>query len=143
MTATRTGTSTSGWSRVVYDGVTYYAVSSYLTTDLSTPAQTTQQPAETNASATTDQETTAQEAAPATAGFKTKFTDCNELITAKEMVNLRTKPSVTDADSSVVVTLYNGMTATRTGVNNEYGWSRIDYNGQTLYCVSSYIKVVE
>ena len=134
-TATRTGTSNSGWSRVVYDGVTYYAVSSYLTTDLSVPTPTPE--------AAPAEPTPEPAVAPATSGFKTKFTDCSELITAKEMVNLRTKPSVTDADSSVVVTLYNGMTATRTGINNEYGWSRIDYNGQTLYCVSSYIKVVE
>ena len=140
-TATRTGVSKSGWSRVVLEGATYYAVSSYLTTDLSTPAPV--------ATPTPTQET-AVDAAPAqaeqpavTSGFKTKFTDCNELITAKEIVNLRSKPSVTDADSQVVVTLYNGQTATRTGVNSEYGWSRIDYNGQTLYCVSSYIKVVE
>lgn len=131
-TATRTGTSTSGWSRVVYNGATYYAVSSYLTTDTSAPAQTaTPAPAPEPAPA------------PAAPGFKTKFTDVNETITAKEMVNLRSKPSVTDADSAVVVTLYNGQTAVRTGVNNEYGWSRVEYNGQVLYCVSSFIKVVE
>ena len=80
---------------------------------------------------------------PASNGIKTQFTDCNELITAKEIVNLRTKPSCTDGDSQVVITLYNGMTATRTGINNDVGWSRIDYNGQTLYCVSSFIKVVQ
>lgn len=134
-TATRTGTSTSGWSRVVYNGATYYAVSSYLTTDLSAPAQ---------AAAPTEQAPAAQEEAAAQApGFKTKFTDVNETVTAKEVVNLRSKPSVTDADSQVVATLSAGQTAIRTGVNNEYGWSRVEYNGQVLYCVSSYIKVVE
>lgn len=132
--ATRTGVSNSGWSRVVLDGVTYYAVSSYLTTDTSAPAQTeaTQQP-----------ETPEATPAPAASGIKTKFTDVNETITAKEMVNLRSKPSVTDADSAVVVTLYNGQTAVRTGINNDLGWSRVEYNGQVLYCVSSFIKVVE
>ena len=134
-TATRTGTSTSGWSRVVYNGATYYAVSSYLTTDTSAPAQTATQPATQPAAAPAE--------APATSGFKTKFTDVNETVTAKEMVNLRNKPSVTDADSAVVVTLYNGQNAVRTGVNNEYGWSRVEYNGQVLYCVSSYLKVVQ
>ncbi|WP_155951063.1 GH25 family lysozyme [Pseudobutyrivibrio sp. MD2005] len=131
-TATRTGTSSSGWSRVVYDGATYYAVSSYLTTDLSAAAQTDSAPAQTE---------TAQEMP--TSGFKTKFTDVNETITAKELVNLRSKPSVTDEDSQVVATLSAGETAVRTGVNNDYGWSRVEYNGQVLYCVSSYIKVVE
>lgn len=135
MVATRTGTSTSGWSRVVYDGVTYYAVSSYLTTDLTAQAQTAA-PAQ-----TTEPAQPAESNVPA--GFKTKFTDCNELVTAKEVVNLRSKPSVTDADSIVVATLYAGTNAVRTGINNEYGWSRVEYNGQVLYCVSSYIKVVQ
>ncbi|MCR5032599.1 MAG: glycoside hydrolase family 25 [Lachnospiraceae bacterium] len=123
--AHRTGTSPSGWSRVEYEGGVYYAVSSYLTTDLSAPAQQTTQPE-------TD-----------TSGFKTKFTDCNEIVTAKDVVNLRSKPSVTDADSVVVVQLKAGENVTRTGINNEYGWSRVDYNGQILYCVSSYLRVVE
>ena len=137
-TATRTGTSSSGWSRVVYDGVTYYAVSSYLTTDLSTPT-----PAE---ESTTQDEAASEEGASdmsSAGGFKTKFTDVNETVTAKEMVNLRSKPSVTDADSQVVATLYAGTTAVRTGINTDYGWSRVEYNGQVLYCVSSLIKVVE
>ena len=135
-TATRTGVSKSGWSRVVYEGGTYYAVSSYLTTDLTAAAQTAPAPTPTPEAAPAEQ-------AQTTTGFKTKFTDCNELITAKEIVNLRSKPSVTDADSQVVATLSAGQTAIRTGINNEYGWSRVEYNGQVLYCVSSYIKVVE
>ena len=137
-TATRTGTSSSGWSRVVYEGVTYYAVSSYLTTDLSTPT-----PAE---ESTTQDEAASEDGASdmsSAGGFKTKFTDVNETVTAKEMVNLRSKPSVTDADSQVVATLYAGTTAVRTGINTDYGWSRVEYNGQVLYCVSSLIKVVE
>ena len=125
-TAQRTGTSPSGWSRVTYNGKTLYAVSSYLTTDLSAPKQqTAAQPAEDNS------------------GLKTKFTSCNETVTAKDVVNLRTKPSVTDADSTVAASLKAGETATRTGINNDVGWSRVEYNGQTLYCVSSYLKVVE
>jgi len=132
-TATRTGVSTSGWSRVVYNGATYYAVSSYLTTDLSAPAQTTES---TTATAQTTDSTT-------TSGFRTKFTDVSDTVTAKEMVNLRSKPSVTDEDSVVVATLYAGTNIPRTGINNEYGWSRVEYEGQVLYCVSSYLKVVE
>ena len=123
-TAQRTGISASGWSRVVYEGSTYYAVSSYLTTDLSAPKQETSQPQETS-------------------GFKTKFADCSETVTAKDVVNLRNKPSVTDEDSQVIASLSAGETALRTGINNEYGWSRVEYNGQTLYCVSSYLRVVE
>ena len=124
-TAQRTGVSASGWSRVIYEGNTYYAVSSFLTTDLSAPKQ---------------------ESAPVvqdTSGFKTKFTDCSENVSAKDVVNLRNQPSVTDEDSQVIASLSSGETALRTGINNEYGWSRVEYNGQTLYCVSSYLRVVE
>lgn len=125
-TAQRTGTSPSGWSRVTYNGKTLYAISSYLTTDLSAPKQqSAAAPVEDNS------------------GLKTKFASCNETVTAKEEANLRTKPSVTDADATVAATLKAGETATRTGINNDVGWSRVEYNGQTLYCVSSLLKVVE
>ena len=70
-------------------------------------------------------------------------TDVNEVVTPKEVINLRSKPSVTDTDSVVVATVYAGTTFTRTGINNEYGWSRVEYNGQVLYCVSSYLKAAE
>ena len=78
-----------------------------------------------------------------TSGFKTKFTPCNEKVTAKELVNLRSKPSVTDPDSLILDTLTAGQIAVRTGINTDVGWSRVEYNGQVLYCVSSYIYVVE
>lgn len=122
--ATRTGKSSSGWSRVVYEGVTYYAVSSYLTTDLS------YQPPQPEPPEPDD-------------GIKTNFTSVNEQVTAKDAVNLRTLPSVTNEASQVVVKLSNGEIVTRTGVNTDVGWSRVEYNGQTLYCVSSYLTVVE
>lgn len=117
-TVTRTGTSSSGWSRLVYNGQTVYAVTSYLTTDL-TP-KTTESP---------------------TTGFNTKFTDCNDTVTPKDEVNLRNKPSVTDADSVVVATAKKGELFTRTGYNTEVGWSRVIYNGQTLYCVTSLLSI--
>ena len=118
VTATRTGISSSGWSRLIYNGQTVYAVSSYLTTDLALRA--TQE---------------------ATAGFNTQFTSCNDQVTPKEEINLRNKPSVTDSDSVVVATVKNGVMLTRTGYNKELGWSRVEYNGQTLYCVTSYLNV--
>ena len=119
-TAVRTGISNSGWSRLTYDGKTVYAVSSYLTTDLG-------------------YQTPAVEGAGSGDGLKTKFADRNEQVTAKIEVNLRTLPSVTNPDAAVIAVLHNGEYVTRTGINEEYGWSRVDYNGQTLYCVSSYL----
>lgn len=129
-TATRTGMSTSGWSRLVYNGVTYYAVSSLLTTDLTLktpepvpePEQTTQNSDD---------------------GIQTVFTERNEPVSPKIEVNLRNIPSVTNAESVIMATVKYGEVFTRTGINEEHGWSRVEYNGQTLYCVSSYIYVYE
>lgn len=119
-TLTRTGVSDSGWSRLHYNGQTVYAVSSYLTADLS-------------------YKTPAQEGAGSGDGLKTRFEDRNEQVTAKIEVNLRTLPSVTNPDAAVAAVLHNGEYVTRTGINEAYGWSRVDYNGQTLYCISSYL----
>lgn len=119
-TATRVGISDSGWSKLNYNGTVCYAVSSYLTTDL-TPAPTEDDEPQ----------------------IKTRFTEVNEQVTAKDVVNLRTLPSVTDEGSQVVAQLKNGEVVTRTGINTDVGWSRVEYNGQVLYCVSSYLMPAE
>lgn len=115
--ATRTGISDSGWSRVEMDGKVYYAVSSYLTTDLYYVPYDTEDD-----------------------GIETVFTPVNEQVTPKIAVNLRNIPSVEHKDSQVVVKISNGEVITRTGINEDVGWSRVVYNGQTLYCVSSYLE---
>lgn len=117
--AVRTGKGNNGWSRVEYNGEILYAVSSYLTTDL-TYTPPVEEPDD---------------------GFKTKFTAVTENVTAKDVTNLRNRPSVEDP-SEVIVQLHNGEVIVRTGVS-ELGWSRVEYNGQTLYCISSYLQVVE
>lgn len=122
-TLTRTGVSDSGWSRLEYNGQKVYAVSSYLTTDLSVQAP----------------EPEVQEGSGSGDGLKTRFDDRNEQVTAKIEVNLRTLPSVTNLDATVTAVLHNGEYVTRTGINEAYGWSRVDYNGQTLYCITSYL----
>ena len=66
----------------------------------------------------------------------------NEKVTAKIEVNLRTLPSVEHPDCRIVTLLKNGTVVVRTGINEELGWSRLDYQGQTVYCVSSMLKVV-
>ena len=132
-TATRTGVSTSGWSRVILNGETYYAVSSLLTTDLTVR---TLEPAAPPVTSTPENTTSGD-------GIKTVFTACDETVMPKMEVNLRTIPSVTDPNSIVVATAKFGETFKRTGINIDHGWSRVEYNGQTLYCVSSYIYVYE
>lgn len=121
-TATRIGISDKGWSKLEYNGETYYAISNYLTTDLTVKPQ---------------------EALPEDDGIKTVFAACNEQVTPKIEVNLRTLPSVTNPDAAVVATIRNGEVVTRTGINTDVGWSRVEYNGETLYCVSSYVYVVQ
>ena len=116
--AVRIGISDSGWSKLTYNGQTVYAVTSYLTTDLSYKP-------------TTESETTSS------GNNGMKFTEVNEQVTAKEETNLRTLPSTGDG-SQIVYTLKNGEYVTRTGVSDS-GWSRLIYNGQTVYAVSSYL----
>ena len=118
-TATRTGISDSGWSRVVYNGTIYYAVSSYLTTDLGYKPPKEEDD-----------------------GIKTEFREVNEQMTAKEATNLRLKPSVDDTIAPIVVQIKKGDIVIRTGINEELGWSRVVYNGQTLYCVSSLLEAI-
>ena len=82
-------------------------------------------------------------AKPETDDIKTEFEAVNEKVTAKDFVNLRTLPSTEHPDVKVVCQLHNGEIAVRTGVNQDLGWSRVEFNGQILYCVSSYLRVVE
>ena len=118
-TATRIGIcQSSGWSKVLFGGNTYYAVTSLLTTDISYKP-------------------------PVDDGIKTVFEDRNEQVTPKDAVNLRKKPSVDDSIAPVVVKISKGEVITRTGINLDVGWSRVVYNGQTLYCISSYLDLVQ
>lgn len=115
-TAVRTGVGHNGWSRVIYNGQTLYAVSSYLTTDM---------------------EDTGQQAPPQ----GPVYTPVNDQVTAKMETNLRTEPS-TASDDTVVAVLHNGEVLTRTAIGDN-GWSQLDYNGQTLYAVSSYLTAAQ
>lgn len=118
--ATRIGISDTGWSKVEYKGTVYYAVSNYLTTDLTPPTPV-----------------------PVDDGIKTVFTACDDKVSPKMEVNLRKLPSVTNPEAEVIVKLPYGAVVKRTGINKDVGWSRVEYEGQTLYCISSYVYVVE
>ena len=119
--ATRIGISDTGWSKLEYNGEVCYAVTSLLTTDLTTKPVVEE----------------------ADDGINTVFTACNDKVSPKIEVNVRTLPSVTNPESTVVVMLSYGEVVTRTGINTVVGWSRVIYNGQVLYCISSYVYVVE
>lgn len=103
----------NGWSKLLLDGKTVYAISSYLTTD-----------------------TSKKPISPPDVEAGHTFAPVNDRVTAKEETNLRDKPS-TDG-STVVYTLKNGEYVDRTGLGDR-GWSRVIYNGQTLYAVTSFL----
>ena len=119
--ATCIGISDNGWAKLQYRGNVYYAVSSYLIVPGAEAS---------SASADTDE-------------IQTRFESVNEKVTAKVEVNLRSLPSVEDPDCVVVALLKNGEIVTRTGINRDLGWSRVEYQGKTVYCISSYLTEAE
>lgn len=121
--AVRTGISSTGWSRVEYKGGRYYAVSSMLTTDLNYDP---------------DQDTTVSAGSDGDGdGLLTEFTDVDDVVTAKEAVNLRSLPSTEHPDVVIVHQLLRGETVKRTGIDEKWGWSRLVYRGQVCYAVTS------
>lgn len=141
--ATRTGIGNNGWSRLVYNGQTLYAVSSYLTTDMNYQSNQAQISGAAKSGAPAPQETEAGPGAEETtrAANSAVYTAVNEQVTAKIETNLRSEPS-TASNDSVVGKIRHGDVVTRTGIGSN-GWSRIDYNGQTVYAVSSYLEKTE
>lgn len=126
---TRTGINDdTGWSRLEYNGQTLYAVSRFLTTDLAyQPPAAVSDP---NSVITMD-------------GRTITFTDCDDNISPKEYVNLRLEPSTSEGDATVHCRLNYGEIVHRTGISENFGWSRVEYNGYVLYVVTSYMYVVE
>lgn len=124
-TLVRTGRNDStGWSRLDYNGQTVYAVSAYLTTDLAYTTPTA--PVNSNRVSTQD-------------GRVIVFVDCDDYITPKELINLRTEPSTSEGDSTVRTQVRNGTNLHRTGYSEASGWSRVEYNGEILYAVTNYV----
>ena len=116
--AQRTGISNNGWSRLDWNGTTCYAVTSYLVVlDANSNA----------VEVDTDE-------------IKTPFEDIEDYVAPKEKVNLRTMPSVDNPACQVAATITSEETVKRTGINRDVGWSRVEYNGQTLYCITKYLK---
>ena len=115
----------SGWSKVEYQGETYYVVTSVITADLDYVA-----PPEYEEEVVDD-------------GIQTRFVAVDEKVTPKIAVNLRTLPSTEHEDCKVVAKIKNGEVISRTGINEEVGWSRVVYKGQTLYCISDYLHKVQ
>lgn len=110
----RTAVSNKGWSRLIYNGQTVYAKTSLLSNEVVTPVTPSTPPTSSD-------------------GYKT----VDEQVTAKDETNLRTQPT-TGEGSTVVYTLKKGEYVRRIGVHTN-GWSKLEYNGQTVYAITSYL----
>lgn len=125
----RTGVNdTTGWSRLDYNGQTVYAVTQFLTTDLNYKPPVA--PSDPNRITTQD-------------GRVIIFTDCDDYITPKEYVNLRIEPSTSQGETTAKYQISNGTVVHRTGYSPDSGWSRVEYNGEVLYVVSSFVYNTE
>lgn len=115
----------TGWSRIDYNGQTLYAVTQYLTTDLTYKPPI--KPSDPNRVNTID-------------GRVIIFVDCDDQLTPKEYVNLRTEPSTSEGEATVRCQVNHGETVHRTGFSADSGWSRVEYNGEVLYVVTSLMQ---
>jgi hypothetical protein len=138
-TIIRTGVNPqTGWSRLEYQGESVYAVTSLLTTIL-TKTNAEAIPAQGNATAEFED----PNVVTTTGGRTIVFTSCEETVSAKIKANLRLEPSTLAGNDTIHISLEYGQTATRTGISPETGWSRLEFDGKTLYAVSSLLYLVE
>lgn len=118
----------TGWSEIEYEGRTLYGVSQFLTLDLNYKPSVDVSDA--NRVSTKD-------------GRVIIFVDCDDWISPKEYVNLRTEPSTSEGSATVSCQLNYGEKVHRTGLSPDSGWSRIEYNDQVLYVVTSLMLAEE
>ena len=67
------------------------------------------------------------------------FADCDDTVTPKIYVNLRTEPSTSEGESTVYGQIRAGTWVHRTGISEDSGWSRVEWDGTVCYVVSSYV----
>lgn len=159
-TAKRTGINKeAGWSRLEYEGQVLYAASSLLTTDLTVKGNASdkqegsgqqsgsngQSSGSTNTDASQNPSggTTDPNTVTTSTGRTITFTPCDDTVSPKIEANLRGEPSTDQENASIHHRLAYGETVHRTGYDEDSGWSRVEYNGEVLYVVTSLIYVVE
>lgn len=71
------------------------------------------------------------------------FAEVDDVVTAKDVTNLRSEPSTAQGEATVVAKLRNGTTAVRIGKEDTTGWSKLVYEGQIVYASTNYLIVVE
>ncbi|MBQ9513226.1 MAG: hypothetical protein IJR58_08540 [Lachnospiraceae bacterium] len=67
------------------------------------------------------------------------FTAMNDTVTTTTDLRLRSTPD-SDVDNNIVATATRGTQLKRTGINDAIGWSRVEYDGKTLYCATRYLQ---
>ena len=116
------GSSDTGWSCLDVNGQTVYASSRLLATSMDYKQQ--EKPTLENPEA------------------GRRFTAASGVVKAKSVTNLRTLPT-TEEPSQVVTQLSGDMTANRIAVDVDKGWTKLEWNGQILYAVTSYLMAAE
>ncbi len=117
------GSDDTGWSRLEVNGQVVYASSRLLATSMDYKEQ---------------EKITADNPE---AGMH--FVAASGIVMAKSgETNLRTLPT-TNEPSQVVGQLTGTATAQRVAVEPDRGWTKLNYNGQTVYAVTNYLTVVE
>ena len=96
----------------------------------------TPQPAATQPSATADPNRVSTQD-----GRVIVFTDCDDIVTPKEYVNLRLEPSTSEGNATVHCRLNYGETVHRTGISEDSGWSRVEKEGVGCSVVTSLVYV--
>lgn len=115
----RTGISDTGWSRLEVNGQVVYASSRLLATSMDYKEQ--------------------EKPSPENPEAGMHFTAASGMVKAKDgQTNLRTLPT-TNEPSQVVGQLIGDATAQRVAQDVDRGWTKLIYNGQTVYAVSNYL----
>ena len=117
------GSSDTGWSRLEVNGQGVYASSRLLATSMDYKEK--------------------EKPTPENPEAGMRFVAASGTVKAKSgETNLRTLPT-TNEPSAVVAQLTGDATAQRIAVETDKGWTKLSYNGQIVYAVSSYLTVTE
>lgn len=117
------GSSDTGWSRLEVNGQVVYASSRLLATSMDYKEK--------------------EKPTPENPEAGMRFVAASGTVKAKSgETNLRTLPT-TNEPSAVVAQLTGDATAQRIAVETDKGWTKLSYNGQIVYAVSSYLTVAE
>ena len=136
--ATRIGISDTGWSKLEYNGEICYCVTSRLI-----PVDEIDRNPDTKPGIAPEPATKTGVAPEGEDPLLKHFSALDDQVTPNIKVNLRTRPTTEDGASEIVTTVYSDEVLHRTGIDEDLGWSRVEWDGRSLYCYTEYISPVE